>query len=301
MGYCAQGIGGQNRELPYKVENSGGPSKTEPPASTRTSPIWELHGPTSFKSDVPSSQVPLEFGRETFELPPVDYKKIPKTPKLPRVPPAHGRNSSEFHPPEYPKLRPNQPSPEVGLNPVLVVTVVGMGGLFGLSASIFIVKNQLAGRLAARPNGDRLRSKSFTKGTPSEGLPPPFLKSDVFQLQTAIRRQLISNDEYRALRNKYLLPANFSFSLLVPTLLALAYLSLSAINFWVVWVMSSIGAVVTALLTTYALDRRHQFRSEYRTLIVENLQPKLAPDKVVPTGRATEGVSAEESQELWRS
>jgi hypothetical protein len=282
-----------NQELPYMVESQGNLSAPKPQAPAQVNPSLEPHRPFNVKSDVPSSQIPLEFERKSSDLPPAIDQKIPRTPKIPQVPPTPIVITHHFVPTDYPKLQLNPPSPEEGLNPILAVAVVGIGGLLGLGGSILIVKHQLAERFAARPNGDPLRSKSINETTPSENS-PPLVKPDVFQLQTALRRKLITTDEVRALRNKYLLSANFSFSLLVPTLLALAYFSIGASSWLVAAMMSATGALVTALLTTYALDRRHQFRSEYRTLIIENSRYKLVPGVVAPAEGASEGVSAEE-------
>jgi hypothetical protein len=281
------------QKLPYRVNDPQGLSPPKP-QPRQDSQISVLQGDKQLTSDVPSSKIPTEFGRKSSDLKPAIDHPVPQTPNPQKPRHAPVANTEDFVPPNYQRLEQNSPSPAEGLNPLLAVAFVGVGSILGLSGSIFIVKYQLAGRLAARPNGDLLRKKLFAKSTPADNLPPHPVKTNLFQLQSAMRRKLISPDEFRDLRSKYLVPANFSFSLLVPTLLALAYFSIGATNWWAAWVMSAVGSVVTALLTTYALDRRHQFRSEYRTLIVENAQSKPVPNVGAPSERGGEGVSTEE-------
>jgi hypothetical protein len=100
-------------------------------------------------------------------------------------------------------------------------------------------------------------------------------KSD-FQLQNALRHNLISDREFRELRSKYLIAGNFSFSMLLP-LLMMVVLFTAGLSLRLVFLVPVAAAAFTMLLTTYAVDRRHQFRSEFRAVIVQRWEENNKP------------------------
>jgi nitrogen fixation-related uncharacterized protein len=148
------------------------------------------------------------------------------------------------------------------------------GGLVGFVGSIPILRYRFARQLVSRPNGDVSRSRSDERSETQSWQQPwqtAVEDTKVFQFQNALRRNLISREEFRELRNKYLIPGNFAFSILVPISLALVLIAANSAHLYQMVPVSLFSAVLTALLVTYAVDRRHHFRSEYRTLIVQNL------------------------------
>ena len=158
-----------------------------------------------------------------------------------------------------------------GSGPISAVAVVATGAFIGLLGSIWILKLRFSHELYTRPNGDLARAHLFTKNLPYQSWNTSGYDKADFQLQNALRKKLITNEEFRELRTKYLIGGNFSFSMLLPILLALVLITANASEWFEKTLISVVGAVTTTLLTTYAVDRRHQFRAEYRTLILQNL------------------------------
>jgi hypothetical protein len=174
-----------------------------------------------------------------------------------------------------------------GIGPVRAIVFVGVGSLVGLAASVAFLNLRFAKKRATRPYGDLSRLRLQDKdpvSQPWQAVEDP----TVFQFESALRRKLITQEEFRDLQSKYLIAGNFTFSMLFPMLLALVILT-TGTGAWYQWIaVSATGALLTAALTTYAIDQRHQFRSEYRTLIIRNLRQMTGPRLGVSTAPTDE-------------
>jgi hypothetical protein len=165
----------------------------------------------------------------------------------------------------------DSPTPESGLSALNAVLFNVAGTFVGLAASLVVLKYSLAKRFESRPFGDRVR-KTFLAGQDnSTSWVPENLHIETFQFETAVRDELITPTEYRNLRSKYLVSGNFGFSMLIPVVLGNVYLTIG-MGFWMALATSSVVAGLTTVLIVYAVDRRHEFRSQYRTLIIQNLK-----------------------------
>jgi hypothetical protein len=163
-----------------------------------------------------------------------------------------------------------------GSGPLSAVVIVGLGSLAGLLGSVMILKLRFAKPLATRLYGDVAPKGLWRK--------EPLVRSwamyaDNLQFNTALRKSLISREEFHELRSKYWVAGNFSFSMLVPMFFALVLMTMTADKWDEKLAISVVGTFLTTSLTTYAVDRRHKFRSEYRTLIIQNLkqEPEAQP------------------------
>lgn len=138
----------------------------------------------------------------------------------------------------------------------------------GFLGSLGLVSGLLRGTMEGRPNSDRVQlgfGQHHNASAESQDAS--------FQVQNAVRLGYIAPHEYRELRAKYVLPADFAFSMLLPLSLALIYIALTSDGILNGFLIGLTAAAVTTLLISFALDRRHKYRSEYRTVISENRRP----------------------------
>jgi hypothetical protein len=287
IGYCAFAAGQlfgvheatSQTKAPYKVEQTqlqpcpapnSDAAKTFPPCANQTSAR-------------PSEKNPKPQPDE------LEYEKS-RGPELPKPSPPSGNKAKSNMPSQEPTAvratshinapnggDDNRKSAQAtrvlfssGTSPISAIAIVGVGSLAGLFGSLLILKYRFAKMLANRPNGDVTRSRLFSRKQPPQPWQKATADPGIFQLQGALRSNLISRDEYSDLRSKYLIAGNFGFSMLMPTLLALVLITMNVGQWYEQAAISVAGALVTTLLTTSALDRRHQFRSEYRTTILRN-------------------------------
>jgi hypothetical protein len=203
----------------------------------------------------------------------------PEQPKRPPAPPPRTTEATPGDDNETSFTRPLtevRTQPQIGtfFVPILAVMSTAAGGLLGLMGAVVLVKTGLSRIFLARPHWDYPARKFFSGFSRSQ--PAPEVLS-LFQPQTAIESGLISRKQYDALRSEHLVPASFSFSMLMPTLLALVYVTMNVTAEWVLWSAAGVACIVTILLTTFSLDRRHRFRSEYRTLVMQNIADHAPP------------------------
>jgi len=182
---------------------------------------------------------------------------------------------------QVPELPNDEEPPPLGggTSPSWAIAMVGASALIGLFGSLLVLKYRFAREF--RANGDVTRSKLFHKQSGTQSTQPWQKKGvdpGVFQFETALRRELISRAEFRELRSRYVIAGNFCFSMLAPLWLMLILIA-TGVGQWYQRLAVEIAAtLVTMLLTTFALDRRHKFRSEYRTLILQNLKLQSGPN-----------------------
>jgi len=166
-------------------------------------------------------------------------------------------------------IEPQRPILQEERSPAKAAEIVGTGALLGLYLSFMAIKFVLAPRLASRPFGDRICQRRWLsrEPVPESWDRPPNIEKEAFLFQNALRSNLISRGEYRYLRARYLVTADFIFGMLFPLLLVLIYFAIGEKHDLQILLLSTL---LTTLLTTFAIERRHQFRSRYRSLIVAN-------------------------------
>lgn len=229
----------------------------------------------------------------------IDSKEYRATPGRMSTKPKIGESASplpeDFKETSSPFTKPTQEISDTDSSPALAMSVTALGFFVGLVSSVGMLKRRFAQPLEKRPYGDRSKSASDSTADSSAAWMPEGVKPETFQLQSALRNKLLTEEDYRDLRSKYLVAGNFGFSMLLPIELGLGYL-MAGQGFFIYLGLSVINVVLTFTLTTYALDRRHQFRAEYRTLIIQNLQPAVTVKESVPaaTEEAAPTYSAED-------
>lgn len=280
--------------LPYKVEPQKVPIPTKPsppkePASTTTDTRLLPDPAPDSRRDMPPK---LPAGAEPTQGSPSPNSShvwphlipIPKTTKPIEVtdvpiPPPKASQPDESAPPDPRPANPSEPFEPLGETLAYSLVGIGLCTLTGFVISFFLLKLTFSQTYGSRPNSDAPRAKpqdtidqsNTTRPSARKAMPDP----GVFQTQTALREKLISADEYRELKSRYLTASDLSFSMLLPSLLLMIYFALSA-RTWAPWWIYPSVTVVTAFLTTFALDRRHKYQSEYRTLILRNWRQQRA-------------------------
>lgn len=163
------------------------------------------------------------------------------------------------------------PSLDSGFGLLPAILVIAAGVVVGFAMSMVVLKYGLAKKFCSRPFGDHVKKKYFTREENSSSWLPENLSIKTFQLETAVRNKLITPTEYTNLRSNYLVSGNFGFSMLIPVVLGAVCLTVGTDSSMAL-AISAVVAIMTAVLTVYALDRRHEFRSRYRTLIIQNVE-----------------------------
>ena len=263
----------------YIIEDQ--PERCVPPKECASPPPAE----PSSKAKAGTSVEPSENGekQETFASEPIPVPKNERVPSPKKIEasksnvPWEKRAAINTQPPPRPpyldhELKDGETGPPVGpgSDAFSGFLVVFGGGLIGFIGSVPILRNRFASPLLTRPNGDVSHS-SFDEKSRSQPWQKAVKDTKIFQLQNALRQNLISREEFRELRNKYLISGNFAFSMLVPISFGLVLLTTNSGHWYESVGVSIFSALITVLLVTYAVDRRHQFRSEYRSVIIQNL------------------------------
>jgi len=171
-------------------------------------------------------------------------------------------------------------------DPGVIAACVAWGSVSGLIAGPWLVWRKFRHGIAGRPYGDVSRGIRVSQSSRPwlRGIADP----TIFQPELALRDKLISQDELRSLRSRYLVTGNFSFSMILPTLLGIYLASVNTFSGGRVaslmrfeWTML-VSFLVSTFLSSYALDQRHKFRAEYRLVVRKGWEQARAREGETP-------------------